>query len=302
MTVTFTVDPATTGTLHNDARVLSDTFDPNTANNLVTTAIPVTVNSDVSVALIASPNPVIAGRTLTFKQTIANAGPSTATGVTTTLNLDADLTYTGYTTSGGTALCGLLTLTQLSCSVGTLQPGDSVSIFVDTTVAPSVAHNATRGANVTVTSSSNDGNAANNSASASVTVQRSADVAIVLTSDKDVYKPSTVIHYLWTVTNYGPSDAAAVRVQLTLPPPKTAQFMSVNVPGCTGPTGSPNPILTCDIGTLAANGQFTAQVNVLIRGNKGTISSVATANSAGPTPSPDPVAANNTSTRVVTVK
>ena len=227
MTVTFTVDPATTGTLHNDARVLSDTFDPNTANNLATTAIPVTVNSDVSITLIASPNPVIAGRTLTFKQTIANAGPSTATGVTTTLNLGADLTYTGYTTSGGTALCGLLTLTQLSCSVGTMQPGDSVSIFVDTTVAPSVAHNATRGASVTVTSTSTDVNGANNNASASVTVQRSADVAIVLTSDKDVYKPSTVIHYLWTVTNYGPSDAAAVRVQLTLPPPKTAQFVSV---------------------------------------------------------------------------
>ena len=74
------------------------------------------------------------------------------------------------------------------------------------------------------------------------------------------------------------------------------------MPGCTGPTGSPNPVLTCDIGALAANGQFTAQVNVLIRGNKGTITTVATANSAGPTPSPDPVAANNTSTRVVTVK
>jgi uncharacterized repeat protein (TIGR01451 family) len=245
---------------------------------------------------------VIAGQTLTFKETVSNNGPSTATDVRTTLNLDADLTFTGYSTSGGTALCGLLTPTQLSCSVGTLQPQGGVDIFVNTTVASSVAHNATRGAQVTATSSSNDGTPGNNTASTSSTVRRSADVAIVLASDKDVYKPSTVIHYVWTVTNFGPSDAAAVRVQLTLPPPKTAQFVSVNIPGCTGPTGTPNPVLTCDVGTVVAGGQVIAQVNVLIRGNKGTITSVATANSAGPTPSPDPVAANNTSTRVVTVK
>ena len=302
MTVTFTVEAATTGLLHNDARVLSDTFDPNTANDLATTAIPVTVNSDVSVALTASPNPVIAGRTLTFKQTVTNGGPSTATGVTTTLDLDPDLTFTGYSTSGGTALCGLLTSRQLSCSMGTLQPADSVNIFVDTTVASSVAHNDTRGAQVVAASSSLDGTAGNNSATTSVTVRRSADIAVVLTSDKSVYKPSTVIHYLWTVSNYGPSDAAAVRVQLTLPPPKTATFISVDIPGCTGPTGTPNPVLTCDIGNLPAGAQSSAQVNILIRGNKGTITSTATANSAGPTPSPDPITANNTSIRIVTVK
>lgn len=298
MTVEVSIDAPTTGILHNDGRVVSDTFDSDTTDNLQHTDIPVNVNSDVAVAMVASPNPVTAGTRLTFKATVSNPGPSTATGTTMKLDLDPDLTYTGYSTSGGPALCGLLTTTRLSCSTGTMQPGDSVNIFVDVTVASSVADGATRGATATVATTSTDAAAGNNVASTSSTVRRSADKNVVLTSEGNVYKPSTVIHYIWTVTNAGPSDAASVSVALTLPPPKTATFVSVSIPGCTGPTGSPNPVLTCALGTVPAGGVVTAQVNVLIRGNKGTITSTAVVSS----PTTDPVAVNNTSTRNVTVK
>jgi hypothetical protein len=136
----------------------------------------------------------------------------------------------------------------------------------------------------------------NNSASDTAPVVRSADLAIVLTSDANVYHPSTIIHYQWTVTNLGPSDAALVLVQQTLPVPKTATYVSNNF-GCAPPVGDP-PVLSCNLGTVPAGGTITVQVNVLIRGNKGTITSVATVSSA----TSDPTAANNSSTRNVTVK
>jgi hypothetical protein len=64
--------------------------------------------------------------------------------------------------------------------------------------------------------------------------------------------------------------------------------------------------MTCDIGIVRAGETRTVIVNVLIRGNKGTITSTATVTSAGTgissPASTDPYLGNNTSTRVVTVK
>lgn len=296
MTVTVTVDPDTVGVLHNGARVLSDTFDPDTANNLDHNDITVEVDSDVAVALTDSPDPVIAGTTLTYKATVTNNGPSTATETTLTVDLPAGVTYQGVSNAGGTADCGLLTPSQLGCSLGTRQPGQKTEVFVDVLVASSVADGASLTGDATVDSASPDGTAGNNTASTSTTVNRSADLAIVLTSDGDSYKPSTVIHYEWTVTNAGPSDADLVEVVQTLPPPKTATYVSNNF-GCPDPSGDP-PELACDLGVVAAGETVTVQVNILVKGNKGTITSTATVSS----PTADPVSGNNSSTRNVTFK
>jgi uncharacterized repeat protein (TIGR01451 family) len=296
MSVTVTVDPATVGVLHNDGRVSSDTFDPQGGNNLAHNDITVVVNSDLSATMLASPKPVTAGRVLTYRATATNNGPSTATGVTLTVDLPAAVTFQGVSSVGGPALCGLLTPSRLNCSLGTRQPGETTSVFVDVLVAPSVADGASLTGTATVASASPDATPGNNNASDTAPVVRSADLAIVLTSDANVYKPSTVIHYEWTVTNLGPSDAANVVVTQTLPPPKTAIYISNNF-GCPAPSGNP-PVLTCNLGTVPAGGTVTVQVNVLIRGNKGTITSVATVTST----TADPTSANNSSTRIVTVK
>lgn len=295
MTVTITVDPPTTGILHVDGRALTSTFDPNTANDLANGDITVLVDSNLAAAMLGSPDPVVAGETLTFKATTTNLGPSTATGTTLTVNLPAGVTYLGVS-STGPASCGLLTPTQLSCGLGTMSPAAVTDVFVDTLVAPSVAHGATLTGTAIAASASPDSAAGNNSASDTVAVVRSADLAIVLLSDAVVYKPSKIIHYEWKVTNLGPSDAASVSVALTLPIPKVAIYNSNNG-GCPAPVGNP-PVLTCSLGTVPAGGTVTVQVNVLIRGNKGTITSTAVVSS----PTPDPVLVNNTSVRNVTVK
>jgi uncharacterized repeat protein (TIGR01451 family) len=113
-------------------------------------------------------------------------------------------------------------------------------------------------------------------------------------SDKDVYKPSTTIHYTITVMNLGPSDAQNVVVTQVLPPPKTGYYVANNA-GCPGPVGQ---TWTCPLGTIEAGGTRVIHLDFFIRGNKRTIIQTATVSSA----TTDPVSGNNSSTRIVTVK
>ena len=53
----------------------------------------VTAEADLAIVKSASPNPVIAGNSLTYTLTASNPGPSDATGVTITDTLPAGETY-----------------------------------------------------------------------------------------------------------------------------------------------------------------------------------------------------------------
>ena len=293
MTVTATVSPQTTGILHNDARVSSATFDGNSANDLAHTDTTVTQSSSLSVTIAATPNPVTAGTALSYRITVANSGPSTATSVAVSDALPAQLTF-GST--GGVGTCGFQTNTNtVSCQLPNLDPGQSEDVFVYTTVQASTTL-ASLGDSATATSSG--GGIA--TGSVSTPVQTRADLAITLASDANVYKPSTTIHYQITVTNFGPSDAQHVVITQALPAVKQGKYISNNI-GCLPPSGT---TLTCSspavpaLATVPAGGVITFQVNFFITGNKGTITSSASVTST----TTDPVPTNNSSTRVVTVK
>jgi uncharacterized repeat protein (TIGR01451 family) len=293
MTITATVNPQTTGILHNDARVSSDTFDNNSANDLAHTDTTVTVQSSIGVVISATPNPVTAGTALSYKITVSNGGPSTATAVTLTDPLPTGVTFSS---TGGVGTCGFQTNTNtVSCQLPNLDPGQSEVVFIYTTVKSSTPPGP-MGNSATATATGSP----NGTGSVSTTVQTLADLAIVLTSDALVYKPSTTIHYQITVTNTGPSDAQNVVITQALPAVKQGAYISNNI-GCAPPVGS---TLTCQapavaaLATIPAGGSVTFQVNFFITGNKGTITSVASVTSA----TTDPVSSNNSSTRVVTVK
>jgi len=254
----------------------------------------VLVRADLSAATVASPKPVVAGETLTWPTTVVNHGPSTATGVTLAITLPAGVTFTKATVTGSSATCGLLTPTSVGCALGTMASGASVDVYIDVLVAASVPAGTSLSATAVVSATSPDPVAGNNTAADASTVSTKADLKVVLTSDADVYKPSTVIHYTITVTNTGPSDAVNVVATQLLPPAKSGFYVS-NDAGCPAPAGT---TFTCNLDTLAVGGTRIIQVNFLIRGNKGTITSTASVASG----TPDPNTANNTSIRNVTVK
>jgi len=149
----------------NTATISSGTADPNAANNSATATTTIASNvSDLAITKTVSPvTPAYpANTTVTFTINVANAGPNSASSVSVTDTLPATITYVSATSSQGTC-SGTTTIT---CAVGTLANGGTASItIVGTTTGTGTSTNT-----ATVTSASADPNAANNTASVTLTL------------------------------------------------------------------------------------------------------------------------------------
>lgn len=293
MRITVRVLPDTLGTLHNAARVSSDTFDSANGNDLDMVDTTVQAVADVVAGITDSPDPVVAGTPMSYRIQVSNTGPSTARNTAVTNELPGWLTLTGTTVENGEGVCALVNgvPNAVECQVGALDPGEYRVVVVSGLVRSAAPHGATLTGTVAAVSTTADSDAGDNAASATTAVQRVADLAVTLTSDAAVYKPSTTIHYAITLTNLGPSDAKDVVVTQQLPPAKYGYFVS-NDDGCT----VAGTLLTCPtIAELAAGTTKVYVVNWFVQGSKGTITSTASVSSA----TSDPVAGNNSSTRSV---
>jgi uncharacterized repeat protein (TIGR01451 family) len=83
--------------------------------------------ADLGLAIVNFPNPVQQGGTLTYALTVTNAGPDAAQQVVLSDPLPPGVTFLAASPSQGTC-SGTSTVT---CNLGTLQPGDQVSIAID---------------------------------------------------------------------------------------------------------------------------------------------------------------------------
>ncbi len=119
--------------------------------------------NDLSVAIADQPDPVAIGGYLTNTITVANSGPTAATGVTATNFLPASVTFVSATASPGSCV---LVGSRVECAVGTLAGGATATIRVVT--AANAAGQITN--LVTVGRAEADAYAGNNSAAAVTTV------------------------------------------------------------------------------------------------------------------------------------
>lgn len=96
--------------------------------------------ADLAVTKSDSPDPVGIGNNLTYTVTVTNNGPATATGVTLTDTLPANVTFVSATPSQGSCT-GTSTI---NCNIGTLNSGVSrtVTIVVTPTVAGGISNTA----------------------------------------------------------------------------------------------------------------------------------------------------------------
>lgn len=299
------------GLIENDAQVTSDTFDRNTNNNFVTEPTEVIGVADLAVAKSDSPDPVQAGGLLTYRIPVTNNGPSTAEDVTLTDTLprgDATPRATDFeeaTISNGQGECVVQTLPppspeqepgqQVICDLGTVDPNEPepVIVTISVTVRSATEDGTVLENHAALTSSTTDPNAANSETTEETTVIGVADVAITLTSDQDIYKPSSTIQYTITVDDLGPSDAREVVVTHNLPEGKhfVYRFDTAN---CT----RVDFVLTCQLGTVAAGTSTSFDVYVTMKGKQDVVDSTASVDALNP----DPDTSNNTSFRQVLVK
>ncbi|MFY9552345.1 MAG: DUF11 domain-containing protein [Thermoanaerobaculia bacterium] len=127
------------------------------------TPTPAGPSADLSIQKVSSPNPVQAGQILVHSITVANAGPSTALGVTVTDPLPPGTTFVSCAPSQGTCTGPPVgTNGTVVASLGTILAGSGATLTIRTTVvtASGMIRNT-----ATVTSTTPDPNPDNNSAS-----------------------------------------------------------------------------------------------------------------------------------------
>ena len=234
--------PSSAGTITNQAEVASGVDDPDAANNSAS------ADDDgrpgrrpVDLTKSDSPDPVLAGQPLTYSLSVANAGPSDATGVELTDDLPAGVTFDSATPSQGTCSESSGTVT---CTLGTIANGANASVSIRSHRSP----RATITNQASVSSDAADLVAGNNSASASTTVDPAADLSLTKSDSPDPVLAGQLLTYTLTAQNAGPSGATGVSVTDTLPAGVTFESATPSQGTCSESSGT----VTCALGTIAS--------------------------------------------------
>jgi len=278
ITATYAVSPTySSPTIVNTASITTTAADPNSANNSSTVTTPINTQADISVTKSGPPS-FTGGQNLVYTVVVSNIGTLPAANT-----FISDPTPAGINFVSNTGAC----TTAYPCSLGTLVPGQSVTI-TSTYNVPITYAGTTISNTATGSTSSPDPNAANNSGS--VTTPRStaggADVSISKGGPGSATTGST-INFSIVVDNHGPAIATSVVV--FDPTPAGFQFVS-NSGSCTTPfpcsLGSLNPAQSA---TIIARYKVVAQPGSFVT------------NVANVTSAVDPDSSNNRSSRGVAI-
>ena len=206
-TATGTVNPAATGVLVNSAQVLPPAGFANRTSAIATDSDPITARADLGITK-TGPASIVAGNPLVYTITVTNTGPSDAAGVVV-----SDATPTGLVFVSNAGDC----TTAFPCALGVVPAGATRTITATFTV-PITYPGLGPIVNVaSVSATTPDDTAANNTATVETTLNRNADVAIsksVSPAAVLVGQPTT---FTVVVTNHGPARVTGLVVQDLLP-------------------------------------------------------------------------------------
>ena len=203
-TLTITATVTSHLAITNTATASSGVYDPTPGDNTASAVVNVP-DADLEVTkTVNTATPTLNGAA-TFTVTVTNHGPNAATGVSVADTLPAGLTLVSATPSQGTFASGVW-------SVGAMANGATATLALVTTVTDHLAITNT----ATVSATTVDPNAANNSANASVNVP-DTNLAVTKVVDNPTPLLGTDVTFTVTATNLGPDDATGVSVADALP-------------------------------------------------------------------------------------
>jgi uncharacterized repeat protein (TIGR01451 family) len=196
------VSPATSGTFVNGVWTGNITVQEPSANMALTAkdsgghdgacnVFSTLIAADMSVDMLAGPNPVTVGSNLTYTINVLNSGPSAATSVNLTDTLPIDANFVSVATSqgsctnsGGQVTCNLGTLTSLNAA--------TLTIVVNPIIAGSQLTNT-----VVVTRGEADADLGNNSATSITTASDSLSILLGMAVDMPNFTWQTGGDGLW---------------------------------------------------------------------------------------------------------
>jgi uncharacterized repeat protein (TIGR01451 family) len=290
--VTYLVPAAYTGPnpIVNIATVTSPTADPNPGDNSATASTPVTApTADLSVTK-TGPATVVPGANVAYTITVTNGGPNDADAVSL-----ADPTPTGLAFVSATAPCA----GGFPCALGTLAMGASVTVTATYDVPSAYAGPSPIVNTATVSATTTDPVAANNSQSVSSTVTPTADLGITKSDGLTNVLPGSPLTYAILVTNAGPSAMVGAVVADPIPAQLTGVSWTCAATGgsaCAVAGGSGNVATSVD---LSVGGVATFTVTGTVAPASGALTNTATV--AAPAGATDPNTANNSATDVTTI-
>ncbi len=277
-----------------NSSVSSATSDPYLANNSTTISTPVITVCDLAVTNSGVPNPVQAGQTITYTQTVSNTGPSDCSTVSFNEAIPANTTFTSYSGPPPGWSC---TSFATGCTIPSFAAGASATFTVVVTVNAGTAAGTIITDTDTVTTTTHDTNQLNNSATVNITVASAgqADLSVSNSGSPNPVAAGNNITYAQSVTNNGPASASTITFTETAPANTTPQSL-------TGPAGWTCNLgtLTCTIATLAAN--TTANFTFVTKVNTNVASGTNITQTDSVTcAASDPNCANNTASSTVQV-
>lgn len=211
--IVMTADCDTRGIITNTASAVTDgEADPNSPNTTsvdlaITGEVDLTTSQEDSVTL--TPGYVIAGESMQYIVTVANAGPSDANNVTFIDTLPAGVSFV----SG--ANCSDIGGGQVQCSISNISCGASAQRTMTVAVASSVAESAVLTNSVgTLVRDETEQDGSNDGSNHDTTARRQTNLGIAKTKTAPVGNcvPGMSVSYQLVVTNAGPSDTTGATV------------------------------------------------------------------------------------------
>ncbi len=277
---------APAGNISNTARVQSARRDPNTANNTSPAVVTqVTLLADLVVDKTVNKTLPNINEVVTYTVKVRNAGPSQAYTVVVTDKVPVGMTYVSHTAPTGTSynsVSGVWT-------VGTLALNQERTLLLRAKAdAASGGLTIVNSATATGGQPEPPGGAANSTDSVSI-VPQSADLRLTKRASSSTVIAGKPLTYTLTITNLGPTTAAAVVLNEALP----SQVNIVSIPPGCSVVGLN---ISCNVGSMT-NGQVLGFSIVVTRSLTGLITNNASVTSS----TPDLVPGNNLSSVAVTV-
>ena len=292
--VEIDTDPSIQSTVSNTVTIESDTTELVPGDEISTVTTDPIPTADLAVTKIASPNPVVAGETITYRVRLVNQGASTARDVELVDMLPTSVEYVSHSSPTAAANCVYEAAARtVRCSVAELLPTDFVEVEIVGTVDATAQDGSTVVNTAGSSSSTPDPDLDNNTSTTETDVEAVADVSVVKTLTSSELTPGDTAQYQLVVTNVGPSDAAATTVTDTVPDGLAVVGVTTTVGSCDFDAAS----LSCALGNVRPGQVVTILVTVAVSPDV-TADVVNTAVVSTPTTDEDP--SNNTSTTVDT--
>jgi uncharacterized repeat protein (TIGR01451 family) len=257
--------------------------------------------ADLVVTKTDSPDPVNAGSNLTYTITVTNNGPDSATTASWSDTLPAGTTFVSLPAVAGWSCTtpAVGAAGTVSCSNPSFGVGSAV-FTLTVNVAPSVADGTVLSNTATATSATAEGNSGDESDTETTTVAASADLQMSKTDTPDPVNAGSNLTYQITLTNNGPSNAAAASFSDTLPAGTTFVSLSTTGPwSCTTPAVGAGGTVSCTNASFGPTVDFfTLVVAVAPSTADGTVLSN-TASLSSTTSDPNPGNESDTATTTV---